>query len=165
MNSRQLEQLYDEHGSRVFAFLVNLTGSEHDAGDLLQEVFLRIGRRPRLLMREPRRYLLRAAHNAFVTMVRRESVRRAALEEFGREKDVFWVGDEAEGETRGVLEQLAHLPGEQRAVVHLKIWEKQTFQEVGRNSGISPNTAASRYRYAIDKLRVTARLPSENESA
>jgi RNA polymerase sigma factor (sigma-70 family) len=44
------------------------------------------------------------------------------------------------------------LPEEQRAVVHLKIWEDQTFAEIAETLGIPANTAASRYRYALDKL-------------
>jgi len=48
---------------------------------------------------------------------------------------------------------LAELPDEQRAVAHLKLWEGQTFEAIAETLNISPNTAASRYRYAIDKLR------------
>ena len=48
---------------------------------------------------------------------------------------------------------LGELPEEQRAVVHLKLWEGLTFEEIAAALDISPNTAASRYRYGIDKLR------------
>ena len=48
---------------------------------------------------------------------------------------------------------LAGLPPDQRAVVHLKLWEGLTFGEIAAIQDISPNTAASRYRYALDKLR------------
>ena len=51
-----------------------------------------------------------------------------------------------------VAAALAELPEEQRAVVHLKIWEDLTFAEIAEALGISANTAASRYRYALDKL-------------
>ena len=50
-------------------------------------------------------------------------------------------------------EALAGLPEEQRAVVHLKLWEGLTFEEIAAALDISPNTAASRYRYGLDKLR------------
>lgn len=49
---------------------------------------------------------------------------------------------------------LASLPLEQREVVALKIDGGLTFAEIGEVTGISPNTAASRYRYALEKLRV-----------
>ena len=38
-------------------------------------------------------------------------------------------------------------------MVHLKVWEGMTFQEIAGLTGESLNTAASRYRYATDKLR------------
>ena len=52
---------------------------------------------------------------------------------------------------------LGQLPDEQRAVVHLKLWEVLTFEAVAEALDISPNTAASRYRYGIDKLREVLR--------
>jgi len=48
-----------------------------------------------------------------------------------------------------MLEQaLRALPPEQREVVHLKGFEGLTFKQIAT----PPNTAASRYRYAIGKL-------------
>jgi DNA-directed RNA polymerase specialized sigma24 family protein len=48
---------------------------------------------------------------------------------------------------------LAALPARQREVVVLKVYEGRTFGEIARLLNISPNTAASRYRYALEKLR------------
>jgi RNA polymerase sigma-70 factor (ECF subfamily) len=48
---------------------------------------------------------------------------------------------------------LGELPEDQRAVVHLKLWEGLTFEEIASVLEIPPNTAASRYRYGLDKLR------------
>jgi RNA polymerase sigma-70 factor (ECF subfamily) len=42
-------------------------------------------------------------------------------------------------------------------VVHLKLWEGLTFDRIAETLQISINTAASRYRYALDKLRVRLR--------
>jgi RNA polymerase sigma-70 factor (ECF subfamily) len=52
---------------------------------------------------------------------------------------------------------LAELPPEQRAVVHLKLWEHLTLDAIATLLDIPPNTAASRYRYGIDKLRTLLR--------
>jgi len=38
-------------------------------------------------------------------------------------------------------------------VVHLKLWENLTFEAIAETLEIPPNTAASRYRYGLDKLR------------
>ncbi len=45
------------------------------------------------------------------------------------------------------------LPPNLREVVVLKVWSGLTFQQVANTLGIPPNTAASRYRYALDHLR------------
>jgi RNA polymerase sigma factor (sigma-70 family) len=50
---------------------------------------------------------------------------------------------------------LKRLPTEQREVVYLKVFEGMTFQEIADRCEISINTAASRYRYAIEALRRT----------
>ena len=48
---------------------------------------------------------------------------------------------------------LGCLPAEQREVLVLKIWGELTFEEIARQLGVPPNTAASRYRYALAALR------------
>ncbi len=165
MTSRQLEKLYDDHAPAIFAFLLNLTRDEEEARDLLQAVILRASRVPRFTMRRPRQYLLRSAHNAFVDLVRRECRNREALAEFRMTVDEIWtVPDDAPAIT-DLLAQLAVLPADQRAVIHLKVWESLTFREIAHALGIPPNTAASRYRYAIDKLRTALRPDSTNERA
>ena len=47
---------------------------------------------------------------------------------------------------------LAQLPDEQREVVVLKIWGGLTFAQIAAALGVNQNTAASRYRYAIERL-------------
>jgi DNA-directed RNA polymerase specialized sigma24 family protein len=49
---------------------------------------------------------------------------------------------------------LADLPPEQREVIVLKIWHEYTFEQIGELLDISPNTAAGRYRYGVQKLRM-----------
>jgi RNA polymerase sigma-70 factor, ECF subfamily len=51
-----------------------------------------------------------------------------------------------------VQQAVAKLPAEQAEVVVLKIWEQFTFAEIAELIHESPNTAASRYRYALEKL-------------
>ena len=57
----------------------------------------------------------------------------------------------------GLVSLEKQLPPEQRAVAHLKLWEGATFEEIAESLEISVNTAASRYRYALDKLRTRLR--------
>jgi RNA polymerase sigma-70 factor (ECF subfamily) len=48
---------------------------------------------------------------------------------------------------------LAELPEEQREIVVLHLQSKLPFREIARLREISINTAMSRYRYALDKIR------------
>jgi RNA polymerase sigma-70 factor (ECF subfamily) len=61
---------------------------------------------------------------------------------------------DANDDERLLLEKaLRELPPEQREVVYLKVYEGLTFHEIGQRCEISLNTAASRYRYAIEAMR------------
>jgi RNA polymerase sigma-70 factor (ECF subfamily) len=48
---------------------------------------------------------------------------------------------------------LAALPTEQREITVLRVWGELTLEEAAAVLDISPNTAASRYRYALAKLK------------
>jgi RNA polymerase sigma-70 factor (ECF subfamily) len=48
---------------------------------------------------------------------------------------------------------LKTLPPEQREVIALKVDGGLTFGQIAEILGVNANTAASRYRYALEKLR------------
>jgi RNA polymerase sigma-70 factor (ECF subfamily) len=52
------------------------------------------------------------------------------------------------------MNALAALPMEQREVIVLKIWHRCTFEEIAGLLDISPNTAAGRYRYGLQKIKL-----------
>ncbi len=158
----ELERLYDEHAQALFAFLLNLTRSEAETRDALQEVFCRLARRPELLagVRDERAFLLRLAHNAAVDQLRRRATRARTAQALAAETvELFLPADDPDQRTyrQQLSEALAELPPEQRAVVHLKLWEGLTFEAIAEALGIPLNTAASRYRYGLDKLRARLR--------
>ena len=153
-----LERLYDDHAQALFAFLLNLTRDEHDTRDVLQEVFAKLARQPGLLdgVRNERAFLIRLAHNAAIDLMRRRGTREKHHEQFGAEAVTPFAptADPDEQTFRAALaEALGELPRDQRAVVHLKLWEWLTFEQIAAALEIPPNTAASRYRYGLDKLR------------
>jgi RNA polymerase sigma-70 factor (ECF subfamily) len=153
-----IERLYDEHAQPLFAFLLNLTRNEADTRDLLQELFVRLAREPELLagIREERAFLIRLAHNAAIDLMRRRGTRERTKENFAAEMIPLFAParDPDEAVFRNELAvALGELPTEQRAVVHLKLWTGLTFEEIAAALDIPLNTAASRYRYGLDKLR------------
>ncbi|HNW36775.1 MAG TPA: sigma-70 family RNA polymerase sigma factor [Candidatus Ozemobacteraceae bacterium] len=52
-----------------------------------------------------------------------------------------------------IADALSRLPEEQRETVALKIWGDLTFEEIAAVQQVSLQTAASRYRYALQKLK------------
>lgn len=157
-----LARCYDAHAKGLFAYLLNLTRQEEDARDLLQETFLRLARQPDLLKtaRSERAVLFRIAHNLAMDLHRRRTVRdRFLQDEAARDSLPFVPADEPEEAAfrAEAARALSKLPPEQRAVLHLKLWEGFTFEQIARVLEIPPNTAASRYRYGLDKLRTHLR--------
>lgn len=158
MSTSELSRLYDAHAPALFAFLLNFLRDEAATRDVLQEVFLRLVHRPEVLdgVRDERGFLLRLAHNLAVDGLRRLDARRRAHAALaGETVEVLAPVPSVEGEDqrREVETALAALPADQRAVVQLKLWEGLTFERIAEVLDIPPNTAASRYRYALEKLR------------
>jgi RNA polymerase sigma-70 factor (ECF subfamily) len=152
-----LADLYDAHASALYAFALNLTRSPTGAEDILQDVFVKLARggtriEPGLLSRS---YLFAMAHRAIIDAARRRESRERRHEAASAEKPgaLFQPDPDRELFATETALALADLPNEQRAVVHLKLWEDFTFEQIAAALEISPNTAASRYRYGLDKMR------------
>src|SRR5450755_2812395 len=158
LDESELQRLYDEHAQPLYAFLLNFTRDEADTRDLLQEIFVKLAREPKLLagVREERAFLIRLAHNAAIDLMRRRGTRERPKVNFAAEI-ISPFAPTSDPDEKVFREELAvalgELPEEQRAVVHLKLWEGLTFEEIAAALEIPPNTAASRYRYGLDKLR------------
>lgn len=150
--------IYDAHGAALAAFALNLTRSEADARDVVQEIFCRLARGPSLLDKahNPRAFLFTMVYRMVVDLHRRQEVRERHATEVA---ELFAPAPDPD-ETHfreAVADAMAVLPTDQRAVIHLKLWEGLTFEQIAGTLGISPNTAASRYRYGLDKLRTLLR--------
>jgi len=154
----ELERLYDEHAQAVFAYLINFTRSEDDIRDLLQELFLKLARHPGLIRRarDRRAFLLRMAHNSAVDLFRRRRTdAKHRVQLAAGPAALFapaWDPDERVFQD-ALSAALGELPARQRAVVYQRLWEGLTFRHIAKLMSIRPNTAASRYRYGLDKLR------------
>ena len=146
-------ELYDAHAEPLYRYLLARVRTAHAAEDLLQAVFLRLVKYRSALagVTNLRAYLFSAARN--------ELVRRAGKWREPREDgaDLLSALAAPDTDSAGDLEALQaavdDLAPERREVVILKVAEGHTFAEVGELLEISPNTAASRYRYALLDLR------------
>jgi RNA polymerase sigma-70 factor (ECF subfamily) len=148
-----LGELYDAHAGAVYRLLLALLGAAADAQDALSETFLNLARQDLRRIRHPRAYLLTSARRQALLMLRRRRRETPAdpadfqffeAKTLNQDKLLFAQHIEA---------ALLTLPIEQREVIVLKVYEGMTFAEIAKITKMRPNTVASRYRYAIEKLR------------
>ena len=94
--------------------------------------------------------------NAALDLMRRRATREKSAVQLGEELGcLFAPADDPDEQVfrEALAAALEGLPPDQRVVVHLKLWEDLTFEVIADMLEIPLNTAASRYRYGIDKLR------------
>lgn len=141
--------LYETHGRALLAYASALLRDPSAAEDVLHQVFLNLLRGRASIAGEPAPYLFRAVRNGALNHIRGQ-----ARETDLKDASVWLESPDGSRETSIALQSaLRALPAEQREVVVLHIWGQLTFEEAAAVIGVSPNTAASRYRYGLAKLR------------
>lgn len=147
----EVRELYEVHGRALLAYACAFLHDPSEAEDVLHQVFLQLLRDGRTEIESPG-YLFRAVRNRVLNHLRGRS-REVALDD-GPDGNAQWLESPSNStETALALQSaLRTLPEDQREVIVLRVWGQLTFEEVAAVVGVSPNTAASRYRYGLAKL-------------
>ena len=147
LDREAVRRLYEQHARGLLAYACTYVTSFATAEDVLHQVFERLLRGDLSISGGPVTYLYRAVRNTALNKIR------------DRAGDVAWDDSWLEspaGMEHTALElqsTLRELPEEQREVIVLHIWGEMSFEEVAEALAIPANTAASRYRYGLLKLR------------
>src|SRR5438093_12688960 len=143
---------FSELAPGLLLFARQWVHSAADAEDIVQEAFVKFWRRNHKI--DNRALLYSAVRSIALDFIRRNSRRaRREASAFGEtefSEPRFEVEDETQ---RALADAIDGLPREQREVLVMKIWNELTFAEIAGALGISQNTAASRYRYALAALK------------
>lgn len=161
------QSIVEQHASRVYRLAYHLTGNQHDAEDLTQDVFVRVFNS--LSQYKPGTFegwLHRITTNLFLDRMRRKArirfdfmadddgaVATSAsfdrVERSGQPEDAFEMGHMG----ADIIEALADLPPEYRAAVVLSDIEGLSYEEIAVTLGIKLGTVRSRLSRARARLR------------
>jgi RNA polymerase sigma-70 factor (ECF subfamily) len=149
LDRERIRDLYNRDGRVMLAYAVSLLRDRAAAEDVLHQVFTRLLEGNLQVNGAPAPYVYRAIRNASFNY-KRDRSRETDLEPNER-----WLEAPQGMEDAGLALEAAlqQLPSEQRDVIVLHIWGQMTFDETAAALDISPNTAASRYRYGLARLK------------
>ena len=151
-----LGNLWQLHSGALHTMLAGWCGDAQMASDVLQEVFRRLAGSPALMvqMNNARAFLAVSARRIAVDFARRSATRSAYHTAAGAEAPSAENPGPTDAALRKAIEKaLESLPAEQRVVFEHKVLNGRTLDEISKLEKISLNTAASRLRYALDKIR------------
>ncbi len=161
---RAFENLYARHRGALYRYLMRQARDTEIANDLFQEVWSRvIANRTRYEPRAKfRTFLFTLAHNCFIDHCRRMKSRPQGLGiEDADAADLLPADEDARPEavlqrseaTERFRAALATLPQEQLDVYLLHEESELSLEEIARVTGVGAETAKSRLRYAVGKLK------------
>jgi RNA polymerase sigma-70 factor (ECF subfamily) len=163
-DTRAFELLYARHKGPLYRYLQRTCHNPEVANDLFQEVWSKvIASRERYEVRAQfNTFLFRIAHNCTI-----DYFRRANRQQSGRFDDVDQLSEQLPGsdaerpevklselQVRAAFgKALQQLPPEQRDTFLLHEETGLSLEEIGKITGVAMDTAKSRLRYALAKLR------------
>lgn len=158
---RELESLFQEHYKQIFRTAYRITGSASDAEDVLQTVFLRLIRSSEGIdaAESPKGYLLRAAVNASLDLMRSHTRSKAvAIEDVEADlKASARLSPESsaeDSELRKLIQQaVAQLGARAAEIFVLRYYEGYDNREIAEMLGTSQMVVAVTLHRARSRMR------------
>lgn len=153
--ARTCEGLYREFRDRLYTFSLSVTLNAELAQDITQDAFMKLFSQYRqgAQVDNPEAYLIRTARNLSINAGKRRNRDESLHDRYTlRRRDAT---EPALGEERATAlrSALAKLPEEQREVIFLKCFSDMSFQDIADRLEVPLQTAASRYRYGLEKMK------------
>ncbi|MBN1256479.1 MAG: sigma-70 family RNA polymerase sigma factor [Planctomycetes bacterium] len=163
------EELLARVGGMLYVFIRRMMGEDTRAEDVYQDVLIKIATRAHYYHSHSKLkpWLFQIARNACIDSLRRESRRTVvSLDSIDEDQITPGVGKHPPGKqeapdakvmreelSAAILRVVQALPDEQREVFLLKEEGGLTFRQISRILGCEKETAKSRMRYALERLR------------
>ena len=150
--------MYVDHADELRRFLLGILGDAQLAADVLQTTFAKMVERGHETREESRKsWLFRVAYHEAMAIRRRQNVGYKAVTRLAWTKET--TTDAADQpllrleSVEAVRAALDLLPGDQRQVVRMRIYEDKTFAVIAEELNIPLGTALGRMRAALGKLK------------
>lgn len=152
------KEWFAENGPRLLLFARGWGKNRQDAEDLVQDAVVKMWHHQQDKGGLPPDLPLVFSTIRFGgLMLHRTEKRRRAREEsivFLNDFEDVWLDPMMEEDEEGLIlrEAVQGLSDKLREVVVMKVWGGLTFAQISEALAVSPNTVASRYRYALEQL-------------
>jgi RNA polymerase sigma-70 factor (ECF subfamily) len=162
------EILYRRHKDPIYRYLLRLCGHRDTAEDIFQEVWGKIvkARRSYRPTAKFTTFLYRVAHNCFIDHVRRNKRHAGNMvlepELHSDQGETLELATERSLARERLEVALRTLPDEQRDAFLLSEEGGLSMDQIASVTGCNRETAKSRVRYAINKLRSAVDEPAES---
>ncbi len=160
-----LEILINRHKQKIYSFIYSKVYDRDVAEDIFQDTFIKVIRTLKKgAYNEEGKFLpwvMRISHNLVIDFFRKSN--RMPKFDNTDEFNIFSVlsdnslnaensiiKEQVETDVRRLVEEL---PGDQKEVLLMRIYEDLSFKEISDKTGVSINTALGRMRYALINLR------------
>ncbi len=154
-------RFYWRHRQSLYVYILSIVRNCETAEEVLQETLMTFLRHVKNIESQSsfRPWLLRAARSRSIDRIRQENRESQATRKVALRAETKSIPDPADlagsGLSDEVIRILVSLPVEQSEVLILRGFVEMTFAEIGELTGVTENTAISRYRYAVSKVRET----------
>ena len=163
-DTHAFETLYLKHKGGLYRYLLRKCGNASIAEELFQEVWMKLinAREHYEVKAKFSTWLYQVAHNHFIDYYRKHSI-SAGMHQYFQENELENVPAsnnlqpeqqaEFQQQAETLLQLISKLPDEQREVFLLREEAGMSIAEIAEVTGVNIETAKSRLRYAVNKLR------------
>src|SRR3984885_4955971 len=157
-DGRAIGELYDRHSRLLYGLILRILKNRSEAEEVLQEVFVQVGRRAdtyNVELGAPIAWLVRIARNRAIDQIRSNSVRARTAEATPLPPPVETPEARAamSEQQRAVARALSTLPPEQRELIEHAYFQGLTQSELAERFHLPLGTVKTRVRMGMMALR------------
>ena len=150
--------LFDRYRPNIVTFAARMLGDADEAEHVAHDAFVQVAKQASSFNAEKSRFriwlfaVLRKLVSKHALADHADAARLEQFTTLGHVADTSAVASRAD-EARTLLENLGRLKPVYREVVHLRRYEKMSYEEIAQVCGEKPATVKSRMNYAVEQLR------------